>query len=166
MNENLPENQPPQTPPLVEKPIESQEVQDSNLATPETINFKKYIIAIIVGVAFLGSIFIGYVFFFKNANHETSTVQDSELDNKLSGDTDNADASTEANNEPKSELEKAVNEIKDEYGNDSAPPSMTITIPDGGQTENSTTPEVTESPTDTETPSEDSTPPEATKIPR
>ncbi len=134
------ESNPPQTPPLVEKPIESQPIQEPDLVIPEPINFKKYIIAVIVGVAFLGSIFIGYVFFFKNANHETAdtTTQNSELENTLS---------TEANEEPKSELEIVVNEIKGEQDNDSTPPGITITIPDESQPEDSTTPDTTEATT-------------------
>lgn len=132
----------------MEKPSEPQDVQGVDLPTSTPINFTKYIIAIIVGIAFLGSIFLGYIFFFKNTDHDT------ELDNTLSNSTpaDNADEATDTStktdtgNEPKSELEEVVNEIKDQYGNDSTPPGMIITIPDDSQPEDSTPSETTKIP--------------------
>lgn len=154
MDENLP--QPPQTPPMMEKPAEPQDVQGVDLPTSTPINFTnknaagvfRYIIAIIVGVAFLGSIFLVYIFFFKNTDHDT------ELDNTLSTADEITDIPTETDtgDEPKSELEEVVNEIKDQYDNDSTPPGMIITIPDDSQPEDSTPPETSA--------------PETTKIPR
>lgn len=106
--------------------------------TSKILQFKKYIIAGIVGIIFLTIIYVAYSFFSSPSEEiatEENPTTEVELTNSLS-----TDSSESTNPEDTAELEKVVNDLKDQYKDENSnPPGISIVIPE------------TSTPTDTDT---------------
>lgn len=115
--------------------------------TSKILQFKKYIIAGIVGIIFLTIIYVAYSFFSSPSEEiatEENPTTEVELNNSLSS-SSSTDSSESTNPEDTAELEKVVNDLKDQYKDDNSnPPGISIVIPETAETDTST-------PTDTDT---------------
>lgn len=100
--------------------------------TSKILQFKKYIIAGIVGIIFLTIIYVAYSFFSSPSDEvatEENPTTEVELNNSLSGSSSTDSEST--NPEDTAELEKVVNDLKDQYKDDNSnPPGISIVIPE------------------------------------
>lgn len=135
----------PPTPPITPA---NQQINAATIVsdTSKISQFKKYLIAGIAGIIFLTAAYVAYNFF-SGSNNEVETenpATETELNNSLSG-TDTADTTDSTNSENQAELEKVVNELKDQYKEEdsSNPPGINIVMPettgDGISTDNTAT---------------------------